>query len=139
MSRERALRILLVLMGLASLVGVYPLTLSLLGLTRITPPEEMILAIYVPMGVFLLMAVPRPSAHRTLIACVGWSNLLHAAVMLVQSFQNRGEPAQLPFSAALAIVAAGLVLLTPVRQAGGPSAVGATRAPPDAVRAGEPR
>ena len=81
MNRQRALKILLVLVGLAFLAGAYPLTMSVLGASRLTPPEEMILAIYAPIGVFLLLAVRHPAANRTLIACVGWSTLLHAAVI----------------------------------------------------------
>ena len=139
MNRQRALKILLVLVGLAFLAGAYPLTMSVLGASRLTPPEEMILAIYAPIGVFLLLAVRHPAANRTLIACVGWSTLLHAAVMLLQSFQNRGEPGQMPFSTGLAIASAVLVVLAPARQAGSPLPAEAALPRVPAIGAGEMR
>ena len=40
------------------------------------------------LGIFLLIAVRNPSAHRSLIAFGGWANLAHAAVMAAQEYWN---------------------------------------------------
>ena len=42
-------------------------------------PDQMMLSIYVTLGIFLLLAVRNPSAHRSLIAFTGWSSLAHAS------------------------------------------------------------
>jgi hypothetical protein len=50
------------------------------------PAVPMIMSIYVTMGIFLLLAVPNPAAHRSLIAFAGWANVAHASVMAVQVY-----------------------------------------------------
>jgi uncharacterized protein DUF6632 len=90
MWQERALKILLVVVGLLFSAGVYPLMMFL----RQEPALAMMLSLYVTLGVFLLLAVRSPSANRSLIAFTAWSSLAHAAVMAVQAFRNlipRGE------------------------------------------------
>jgi hypothetical protein len=52
---------------------------------------QMMLSIYVTLGIFLLLASRNPSAHRSLIAFAAWSSLAHAAVMTVQSRSDVGE------------------------------------------------
>jgi succinate-acetate transporter protein len=59
-------------------------------------PDQMMLAIYVTLGVFLLLAIRNPAANRSLIAFTGWSSLAHAAVMAVQSLQLGNERTELP-------------------------------------------
>jgi hypothetical protein len=82
MIRVRVLKILLVLVGLAFVAGIYPLATSLLHLwnSQVSAGDQMILGIYVPIGIFLLLAVRDPSANRSLIVCVAWSTLAHDAV-----------------------------------------------------------
>ena len=63
MIRERALKVVLVLVGLLFLAAVYPLVEM-----RQDPALQMMLSIYVTLGVFLLLASRSPSAHRSLIA-----------------------------------------------------------------------
>ncbi len=116
MTRERALKVLLVLVGLAFIAGSYPLISSLFGRWEMPPGDQMILGIYFPIGVFLLLAVRNPWANRTLIACVGWFNLAHAAVMAVQGFQNPSQaPSSLPPLVVIAIVSAALIVLAAAR------------------------
>jgi len=74
MRRERALKIVLVIVGLLFCAGVYPQTMFF---SR-EPAVPMIMSIYVTLGVFLLLAVRNPSANRSLIAFKAWSSLVHA-------------------------------------------------------------
>ncbi len=74
------------------------------------------MGIYVALGVFLLLAVREPAAHRSLIAFAGWANVAHAAVMTVQSFYDRHERVHLlSGSAAFGLIGLLLIALTPRR------------------------
>jgi hypothetical protein len=95
-NRERALKIVLVLVGLIFLLGVYPLMMFLWPSGWRWQPnqpeyEQMILGVYATLGIFLLLASRNPSANRSLIAFTAWSSLAHAGVMTVQSFYDLGE------------------------------------------------
>jgi len=71
MRRERALKVLLVLVGLFFLAGFYFLTISLWHakwLAEQSETEPMFLSVYITLGVFLLLAARNPSANRSLIA-----------------------------------------------------------------------
>ena len=61
MWRERALKVVLVLVGLLFLAGVYPL----MQLLKQEPALAMMLSLYVTLGIFLLVAARNPSAHRS--------------------------------------------------------------------------
>ncbi len=91
MLRERALKIVLVLVGLLCVGMIYPITESLWHAHKASYTDDMMLSLYVALGVFLLMSVRNPSAHRSLIAYAGWANLAHAAVMAVMAFQTVGS------------------------------------------------
>ena len=96
MSRESALKVVLVAVGLIFLFAVYPLMMYLWPSGWRWQPnqpeyEQMILGVYATLGVFLLLASRNPSANRSLIAFTAWSSLVHAAIMAVQAFQNVGE------------------------------------------------
>jgi Family of unknown function (DUF6632) len=88
--RDRLLKIMLALVGLAILAANYLLFASLAnpGHAPIPTGDQMILGIYLPLGVFLLLAIRDPSASRSLILAFGWSTIAHAAVMTVQSYQH---------------------------------------------------
>jgi len=94
--RERALKIVLVLVGLLFVGLIYPLVTMREDLTL-----QMMLSLYVTMGVFLLIAARDPSTHRSLIAFAAWSNLAHAGTMVVQSFGHTNEHAHLLYGSAL--------------------------------------
>jgi hypothetical protein len=64
MKRERALKVVLVLVGLLFCAGVYPLIL----MAKQDPALAMMMSLYVTLGIFLLLASRNPSAHRSLIA-----------------------------------------------------------------------
>ncbi len=86
MIRERSLKVVLVVVGLLFAATAYPLVAM-----RIGEAEQMMLSVYVTLGIFLLIAARNPSAHRSLIAFAGWSSVAHAAVMAVQSIYDVAE------------------------------------------------
>jgi hypothetical protein len=119
MNRERALKILLVLVGLLFLAGVYPVTTSLWRPANGSGGETMMLSIYVTLGVFLLLSARNPSANRSLIAFTAWSSFAHAAVMAVMAFQKADERRELLIAvAALVIIGVALLALAPAKPSG---------------------
>ncbi len=95
--RERALRVVLVVWGLLTVVAnIYPLVTSFLAGLRPTAgtTAPMFWTMYATLGVFLVLAARNPSAHRSLIAYAVWSSVAHAAVMVLMAIQlptKRGE------------------------------------------------
>jgi|SRR5713101_5490250 len=114
LNRERALKILLVVVGLLFSATVYPVTLFL----RQEPALAMMLSLYVTLGIFLLLAVRNPSANRSLIAFTAWSSFAHAAVMALQAFRNVIAHGELLGVAALIIIGVALLVLAPAKQPG---------------------
>ena len=90
MRRERALKVVLLLVGLAFSAGVLPVAQSLWHQDQSMYTFDMMLSLYVALGIFLLLAVQNPSANRSLIAFTAWSCFAHAAVMAVTSFSKGG-------------------------------------------------
>ncbi len=123
MNRERALKVVLVLVGLIFLLGVYPLMMFLWPSGWRWQPnqpeyEQMILGVYATLGIFLLLASRNPSANRSLIAFTACSSLVHAAIMAVQAFRNPSEHGHLLGDIpALFIVGVVLIALLPAKQA----------------------
>jgi hypothetical protein len=117
MWRERALKAVLVLVGLLFLAGIYPVTMSLWHPSPSDDPDDtMMLSLYFTLGVFLLLAVRNPSAHRSLIGFTAWSSFAHAAVMTVMAFHNPGERRELlGASAALVLIGVALIALAPAK------------------------
>ncbi len=111
MNREQALKIVLVLVGLLFSALVYPMTIYL----RQEPALAMMLSLYVTLGIFLLLAVRNPSAHRSLIAFTAWSSLVHAAVMGFQAFEDMIQRSELVGVAVLAIIGVVLIVLAPAK------------------------
>jgi len=70
MRREKALRIVLVVVGLIFLAGVYPLIMSIREGWQANKEDAlpMMLSLYVTLGVFLLLAARNPSTNRSVIA-----------------------------------------------------------------------
>ncbi len=127
MRGERALKVVLVLVGLLFVAGVYPLMMFLWQAHPSEAEVPMMLSVYVTLGVFVLLAARNPSANRSLIAFTAWSSLAHAAVMVVQSFQMANERGELLSAvAALVVIGVALIVLAPAKQSGErASAVGA--------------
>jgi hypothetical protein len=114
MWRERALKVVLVLVGLLFVAGVYPLVMML----KQEPALAMMLSVYFTLGIFLLIAVRNPSANRSLIGFTAWSSLAHASVMAVQAYRNVIPHRELVGVATLAIMGLVLIVLAPAKQSG---------------------
>jgi len=112
MSRERALRIVLVSVGLIFVAAVYPLIL----MARQDPALAMMMSLYVTLGVFLLLGSRDPSAHRSLIAFTAWSSFAHAAVMSFQALLNMISRRELIGSTVLVVIGLLLIALAPAKQ-----------------------
>ena len=113
MNRERALKVVLVIVGLLFLAAVYPLVQM-----RQEPTLQMMLSVYATLGVFLLLASRNPSAHRSLIAFAAWSSLAHAATMAVQAFFTVSERAHLLYGVVLfMIIGLALIVVSPPKVA----------------------
>jgi len=111
MNRERALKVVLVLVGLLFSAGIYPLVMFV----RQEPALAMMLSLYVTLGIFLLLAARNPSANRSLIAFTAWSSFAHAALMAVQAFRNLIPRGELVGVAALVIIGLVLIVLAPAK------------------------
>ena len=114
MNRERALKVVLVVVGLLFVATVCPL----LFLVRDEPTLQMMLSLYVTLGVFLLLASRNPSAHRSLIAFAAWSSIAHASVMAVQAVYHVSERVHLLIGVAMfVIIGLALIVVSPAKLA----------------------
>lgn len=112
-----ALRVALIVVGLAFAVGIYPLTILWPSgwAWHTGGPSmylQMILGVYATLGVFLLLAARRPLANVSLIWFTVWSSLVHGGIMAAQALmypEHRGHlygdvPALLLFAVVLAVL-----------------------------------
>jgi hypothetical protein len=114
MWRERALKVVLVLVGLLFTAGVYPLIGSLLHPADSDTGDTMMLSLYVTLGVFLLIAVRNPSAHRSVIGFAAWSSLAHAVAMSILGLEIPSQKVGfLIGSAVLVVIGGALIALNP--------------------------
>lgn len=116
-SAVRALRGVLIVLGLIFILGLYPLTQVWPTGWAWTPaqPEylQMILVIYATLGVFLLRAAKAPLRNLSLIWFTVWSSVAHALVMAAQAVRDPTERGHLPGDVlVLLVVAVVLGLLT---------------------------
>jgi hypothetical protein len=112
MNREVVLKVVLALVGVIFLALAYPMVM----MERQEPALSMMLSLYVTLGVFLLLAIRDPSAHRNLIAFTAWSSFAHAAVMGVQAWQKVIAQRELLGVAVLAVIGSALIALAPVER-----------------------
>lgn len=84
MTRKRILQVVLGIVGLMFLMGLYGLT----EWKQSAIWAQMLASVYVTLGVFLLLAIRNPSAHRSLISFTAWSSFVHGGVMAVQAIKN---------------------------------------------------
>ena len=112
MRRERALKIVLMSVGLLFTALIYPLVLF----AKQEPALAMMMSLYATLGIFLLLASRNPSAHRSLIAFTAWSSFAHAAVMSFQAFRNLIAHGELIGSAVLVVIGVALFALAPAKQ-----------------------
>jgi uncharacterized membrane protein YhdT len=121
MKRERALKVVLVVVGLLSCAGVYPLITSVRSGWQANKEDSlpMGLSLYVMMGIFLLLAARNPSANRGVIVFAAWLNIAHATVMTVMAVHLPNERQGLLIaSAVFAGIGAVMILLAPAKQSG---------------------
>jgi uncharacterized membrane protein YoaK (UPF0700 family) len=114
---ERALKVVLALVGLLFTAGIYPLTRDLWKMNSRDYGDDMMLSLYVTLGIFLLMAARNPSAHRSLIAFAAWSSFAHGVVMARLAVHIPKD--RTGFSIAVVVVAAigvTLIALAPAKQ-----------------------
>jgi hypothetical protein len=113
MNREHTLKIILVIFGALFVAALYPMVF----LVRQEPTLQMMLSLYVTLGVFLLLAARNPSAHRSLIAFAAWSSFAHAATMAVQSFFDAAERTHLLLGTLMfVVIALPLLFLAPTKR-----------------------
>src|ERR1700687_4180347 len=112
MWRERALKVVLVLVGLLFSAGIYPLIL----MAKQDPALAMMMSLYATLGIFLLIASRNPSAHRSLIAFAAWSSFAHAGIMSLQAFLNMSARRELVASAFFVAIGVTLIALAPAKE-----------------------
>lgn len=111
MSREQTLRVVLGFVGLLFLAMAFPMAIKI----RDAPTGSMMLSLYVTLGIFLLLAIRNPPAHRSLIAFTAWSSFAHAAVMGTQAMLGIVDAPELIGVAVLAVIWVALLVLAPAR------------------------
>jgi hypothetical protein len=118
MTRERVLKIVLVVVGLIFLGGMYPIAMYLWRPANEPPADAMMFSLYVAMGIFLLLAVRNPSAYRSLIAYSGWANVAHATVMALMAIHPGSDRrGLLAATAGFGLIGAVLIALVPAKPA----------------------
>jgi len=120
MSRERGLKIVLVVVGVIFCALAYPMTIF----ARQEPALAMMLSLYVTLGVFLLIAARNPPANRSVIAFTAWSSLVHGAFMGTQALLNMVSRGELWGVAVLILIGIALIVLAPAKSTERVSAAG---------------
>jgi len=116
MNRERALKLVLVLVGLLFTVAIYPITLILWQRDQTSYPYVEEDSLYLTLGIFLLTAVRNPSAYRSLIAFAAWSSFARAAVMAVMVLRDVRARGEWPAVVLLTVIGVAMAVLTPAKQ-----------------------
>jgi len=109
MIRDRALKVVLILVGLLFTAAIYPLV----AMHQEDQALLMMLSVYATLGIFLLLASRDPSANRSLIAFTAWSSFAHAGVMAVQVYYNLIPRREFIGVIALGIIGVILIALAP--------------------------
>lgn len=118
MKRQRALKVVLVVVGLLFLAAVLPVAGGILHPEQSDPGDTMMMSLYATLGIFLLLAARNPSAHRTLIAFAAWSSFAHAVVMSLLGLRIPSDrDGFLIGSAILVVIGAVLLALAPAKSA----------------------
>jgi len=114
MLRERALKIVLLLVGLLFMAAIFPAVGGVVDPAHSDTGDSMMMGIYCVLGIFLLLAARNPSAHRSLIAFAAWSSFAHAVVMSALGLKMPSErQGFLIGSGVLAVIGVALIALAP--------------------------
>ncbi len=115
MQRERLTQVVLVIVGLLNLAIIYFLYSDLRHsswlLDRKNEIEPMFLSFFIPVGVFLLMAVRRPAEHRSMIALAAWWHISHGTVMAIQTVEAWNHGIHRNFADVILFLGIGVVML----------------------------
>ena len=109
MTRERVLKVVLVLVGSLFTAAIYPIAAMRLDEQAL----PMMLSVYATLGIFLLLASRNPAAHRSLIAFTAWSSFAHGGVMAVQAYYKLIARSELYGVLALGVIGVVLLVLAP--------------------------
>ena len=116
MKRERLTQVALTLVGLFNLALIRFLFRDLWHSNWILKGtheiEPMFLSVFITVGVFLLLAVRRPSEHRSMIAFIGWWNIAHSTVMIIETVEAWKHGIRRNFDDVIVFLVIGIVLLT---------------------------
>jgi len=118
MIRDRALKVVLVVVGLLFTAAIYPVWGDLWHGNAEDPGDTMMMGLYFTLGIFLLLATRNPSGHRSLIAFAAWSSFAHAVVMSALGFQPKFVSERAGFlggSAVLVLIGIVLLALVPAK------------------------
>src|SRR5437868_3638740 len=116
MIRARALQVVLVLVGLVFTAAVYPVAMDLWRGDASDTGDTMMMSLYFTLGIFLLLAVCNPSAHRSVIAFAAWSSFAHAVTMSIQGLEIPSQRVGfLVGSVVLVVVGVALIALAPAK------------------------
>jgi hypothetical protein len=121
MNRERALKVVLVLVGLLFTAAIYPVVTTVRDGWQANKEDAlpMMMSLYFTLGIFLLQAARNPSENRSVIAFAAWSSLAHGAVMAVMAVRLPNERGDLLIAAAVfGAIGAALIALAPAKQSG---------------------
>ena len=127
MIRERALRIVMALVGLLFSAAIYPVIGGLRDPANSDTGDTMMMGLYFTLGIFLLIGMRNPTAHRSLIAFTAWSSFAHAAVMSALGFEMPSE--RMGFivgSAVLVVIGVVLIGLAPAKHSAGQASASGT-------------
>jgi tryptophan-rich sensory protein len=117
MHRERALKIVLMLVGLLFSAAIYPVIGGLRDPSHSDTGDTMMMSLYFALGIFLLVAVRNPWAHRSVIAFAAWSSFAHAVTMSIQGLEMPSERVGfIGGSAVLVVIGIALIALAPAKE-----------------------
>lgn len=117
MWRDRALRVVLVLVGLLFSAAIFPLIGGLRDPAGSDTGDTMMMSLYFTLGVFLLIAVRNPAAHRSVIAFAAWSSFAHAVTMSIQGLEMPSmRTGFLAGSGVLVVIGIALIALAPAKK-----------------------
>ena len=119
MWRNRALKVVLVVVGLFFTAAAYPAAMDAWHGSSDDTGDTMMMSIYATLGIFLLFSVRNPSEHRSLIRFAAWSSFAHAVVMSALAMPEKYAEESVGFlvgSALLVVIGIALLILVPPRQ-----------------------
>jgi hypothetical protein len=113
--REGLTQIVLMIVGLLNLAPIYFLYKDLAHSNWLLEGKcecgPMFLSFFIPVGLFLLLAVRRPSEYRLVIALAAWWHISHGAVMAIQTAEARIHGVHRGFADVILNIVIGGVLL----------------------------